>query len=170
MAFKLFGAQGYVSGLDVAFELRDSNGKAWSLETDGSNTVLLHKYGTTKVGAVGTTGRRTNLMTVVDDDSQSFTLAAADIKAGINVHTSTSGAGTVTVDTAANIIADIPLTFDGETIVSYYMNDGTQTATFAVATGTTIMDEENTVPTQTAATLVWRRVTSTTVQLYIVRA
>jgi hypothetical protein len=113
-------------------------------------------------------GRNTEILTVVDDDTQSFTLAAADILAGINVHTSTSGGGTVTVDTAANIIANVPLEKDNECITSYYINDGSQTATFAVASGTTIADVGNTVLTNEAAVLIWRRTSATAVVLYIV--
>jgi len=113
-------------------------------------------------------GRNTEILTAVDDDSQSFTLAAADILAGINIHTSTSGGGTVTVDTAANIIANVPLEKDNECIVSYYINDGNQTATFAVATGTTIANVANTIATNEAAILVWRRTSSTAVVLNII--
>jgi hypothetical protein len=112
--------------------------------------------------------RVTEILTVTDDDSQDMTLAAEDIKKGINVHTSATGGGTVTVDTAANIISKIPLTEDGQSIVSYYINDGDQTATFAVATGTTIADVGNTVLTNEAAVLLWRRTSATTVVLYIV--
>jgi hypothetical protein len=97
-----------------------------------------------------------------------MTLAAADILAGINVHTSVTGGGTVTVDTAANIIAGVPLEKDNECITSYYINDGDQTATFAVASGTTIADVGNTVLTNEAAVLIWRRTSATAVKLYIV--
>jgi hypothetical protein len=113
-------------------------------------------------------GRVTEILTAVDDDSQNMTLAAADILAGINVHTSATGGGTVTVDTAANIIANVPLEKDNECITSYYINDGDQTATFAVATGTTIADVGNTVLTNESAVLIWRRTSATAVVLYIV--
>jgi hypothetical protein len=113
-------------------------------------------------------GRNTEILTVVDDDSQNMTLAAADILAGINVHTSTSSGGTVTTDTAANIIANVPLGKDNESITSYYINDGDQTCTFAAGTGVTIADTGNTVLTNEAAVLVWRRTSSTAVTLYIV--
>ena len=113
-------------------------------------------------------GRNTEILTAVDDDTQSFTLAAADILAGINVHTTTSGGGTVTVDTAANIIANVPLEKDNECITSYYINDGNQTCTFAVATGTTIANVANTIATNEAAILVWRRTSSTAVVLNII--
>jgi len=113
-------------------------------------------------------GRVTEILTVVDDDSRSMTLAAADILAGINVHTSVTGAGTVTVDTAANIIANVPLEKDNECITSYYINDGNQTCTFAVATGTTIANVANTIATNEAAILVWRRTSSTAVVLNII--
>lgn len=113
-------------------------------------------------------GRNTEILTVVDDNSRNMTLAAADILAGINIHTSVTGGGTVTVDTAANIIAGVPLEKDNECITSYYINDGNQTATFAVASGTTIADVGNTVLTNEAAVLIWRRTSATAVVLYIV--
>ncbi len=113
-------------------------------------------------------GRNTEILTVVDDDSRHMTLAAADILAGINVHTSATGGGTVTTDTAANIIANVPLGKDNESITSYYINDGDQTGTFAGGTGVTVADTGNTVLTNEAAVLVWRRTSSTAVTLYIV--
>lgn len=112
-------------------------------------------------------GRISEVLTVVDDNSTNMTLAAADILAGINVHTSVTGAGTVTVDTAANIISGIPLTHDGQCVVSYYINDGNQTVTFAVADGTAIADTGSTILTNEAATLLWRRTSPTAVTLYI---
>jgi len=113
-------------------------------------------------------GRNTEILTVVDDDSQDMTLAAADILAGINVHTSATSGGTVTTDTAANIIANVPLGKNNESITSYYINDGDQTATFAGGTGVTVADTGNTVLTNEAAVLVWRRTSATAVTLYIV--
>ncbi|KKL04012.1 hypothetical protein LCGC14_2620330 [marine sediment metagenome] len=115
-------------------------------------------------------GRRTEILTVVDDNSQHMTLAAADILAGINVHTSTGGGGNVTCDTAANIIAGVPLTVDGQCVLSYYINDGSQTCTFVQDGGATctVADDTNTVLINEAAILLWRRVTSSTVVLYVV--
>jgi hypothetical protein len=123
--------------------------------------------GTTKVQNLN---RVTEVLTVTDDNTQNMTLAAEDIKGGINVHTSTTGGGTVTVDTAANIIAKVPLTEDNQCITSYYINDGDQTATFAADSGATvtIADAGNTVLINEAAVLLWRRTSATAVTLYIV--
>ena len=126
----------------------------------------IHMVGTSAVGIRG--GRQTEIMTVVNDDSQDMTLAAADILAGINVHTSVTSGGTVTSDTAANIIANVPLSADNECILSYYINDGSQTVTFAGGTGVTVADTGNTVLTNEAAVLLWRRTSATAVTLYIV--
>jgi hypothetical protein len=130
---------------------------------------------TAGTGLVATTGgvhvsagTISDTRTVVDDDSQDMTLAAADILAGINMHTSVSGGGTVTCDTAANIIAGVPLSYDGQCVTSYYINDGNQTATFAVASGTTIANVANTVLTNSSATLIWQRTASDAVKLYII--
>ena len=130
--------------------------------------IVVGTRGGTSATKVQNLNRVTEVLTVVDDDSQHMTLAAEDIKGGINVHTSVTGGGTVTADTAANIIAKVPLTEDGQCIVSYYVNDGNQTATFAVAAGTTITNVANTVATNEAATLIWRRTSATAVVLTIV--
>lgn len=126
----------------------------------------IHMVGTSAVGIRG--GRQTEILTVVDDDATNMTLAAADILAGINVHTSVTGAGTVTTDTAANIISGVPLAADNESILSYYINDGSQTVTFAGGTGVTVADTGNTVLINESAVLLWRRVSATAVTLYIV--
>lgn len=114
-------------------------------------------------------GRITEYLTVTDDNSQHLTIAAADILKGVNVHTSTAGGGNATTDTAANIISGIPLTEDGQCIKSYYINDGTQIVTFVAGDGNvTIADDGNTVLTNEAAILIWRRTSSTAVTLYVV--
>lgn len=169
--FNILAALGYPTTQDSAMEIRDKNGRKYSIVADNTSTGILIEGGKVTVASGGIAlkaGRISEVLTVVDDDSQTMTLAAADILAGINVHTSTSGAGTVTVDTGANIIAGVPLTHDGQCVVSYFINDGDQTVTFAVASGTTISDTGNTVLINTGALLVWRRVTSSTVKLYII--
>lgn len=147
--------------------------RGWHNDPDNSRLEIA--FNGTKVahidasGLYNEAGRRTESLTVVDDDSTNMTLAAADIRAGINVHTSVTGAGTVTTDTAANIIANVPLTEDNQSVTSYYINDGNQTVTFAAADGTvTVADTGNTILINEAAVLVWRRTSSTAVTLYIV--
>ena len=144
--------------------------KGWHDDPDNSRLEIF--YEGTKVGHVNASGiyheagRITDSLTVVDDDGTNMTLAAADIAAGINVHTSTSSGSTVTVDTAANIIAGVPLTEDDQCVISYFVNDGSQICTFAVATGTTIADVTNTVLINEAAILLWRRTSATAVVMY----
>jgi len=130
--------------------------------------IVVGTRGGTSATKVQNLNRVTEVLTVTDDNARHLTLAAEDIKGGINVHTTTTGGGTVTVDTAANIIAKVPLTEDNQCITSYYINDGDQTATFAVATGTSIADTGNTVLTNEVAVLLWRRTSATAVTLYIV--
>jgi hypothetical protein len=129
---------------------------------------------TSGTGLVATTGglhvkagRITETLTAVDDNSQNMTLAAADVLAGINIHTTTTSGGTVTTDTAANLISGIPLSEDNQTVMSYYINDGDQTATFAGGTNVTVADTGSTVLTNEAAVLLWRRTSSSAVTLYI---
>jgi len=147
-----------------------TNGWNW----DAANSRLDFGYRGTRVGHLTSTGlilangmRLKETLTAVDDDSQDFTLAAADIVAGINVHTSVTSGGTATTDTAANIIDSVGLAADNQSVVSYYINDGSQTVTFAGGTGVTVADTGSTLLTNEAAVLLWRRTSSTTVALYI---
>ena len=135
--------------------------------TNPALEVVRDGFAITAGGLYVAAGRISETLTVVDDDSTNMTLAAADILAGINVHTSVTGAGTVTVDTAANIISGVPLTADNQCVVSYYVNDGSQTVTFATASGTSIADTGSTILINEAAVLLWRRTSSSAVTLYI---
>jgi hypothetical protein len=132
--------------------------------------IVVGTRGDTSATKVQNLNRVTEVLTVQDTDTRHLTLTAENIKGGINVHTSVTGGGTVTVDTAANIIAKVPLTEDDQCIVSYYVNDGDQTCTFAADSGgtVTLADIGNTVLINEAATLVWRRTSATAVTMYMV--
>lgn len=86
-----------------------------------------------------------------DQDAQNATFLVAQMNKGLLVHTSTTGGGTLTVDTAANIAAAFPEWQVGEVREYYYQNDGNQTVTLTGDTGTTR------VSAQTIATLQGRR-------------
>ena len=159
------------SNLDVV-----NDGTVVATFDDASNDLVLPTNGlTVTAGGVTVTaggiyvaaGRITETLTVTDDNAQNLTLLAADVLAGINVHTTVTSGGTVTTDTAANLISGIPLTADNQSVVSYYINDGNQTATFAGGSGVTVADTGSTVLTNEAAVLLWRRTSSSAVTLYI---
>lgn len=120
-------------------------------------------------GLLVTAGRIREVMTPVDVDTQNHTLTAANIFAGIVVHTSTTGGGTITTDTAVNIVA-AGLTANGQCILCYFINDGDQTDTFAGGEGVTIADTGQTVAENEAAVLLFRRVSATTVTCYVLGA
>ena len=109
-------------------------------------------------------------LSVKDVNARNNTLRAADINGGITVHTSTGGTGTVTTDTAANIIKICSLNNDGEAIKVYYINDGNQTLTFAGGVGVTIADTGQTIGSNESAILLFRRASSSTVVVYTVGA
>lgn len=123
---------------------------------------------------VGTGGKIIHTLTPTDVDAQNNTLTVAQIVAGILVHTSVTGGGTVTTDTAANIIAGSSgvgaLTEDGQCISCLYVNDGNQTLTLAGGTGVTIADATQTLATHESAILIFRRTGATTVTMYTVGA
>lgn len=91
-------------------------------------------------------------LTQEDQDAQNATLLAATLAKGLLVHTSVTGAGTLTTDTGANLDAAFPDWEIGETRVCHYVNDGNQTVTLTGDTGVTR------VSAQTIATLQGRRI------------
>lgn len=113
-------------------------------------------------------------LTATDVDAQTNTLTVAQIVAGIVVHTSVTGAGDVTTDTAANIIMGSGgggvLWANDDTEVCYYINDGNKTLTLVGGTGVTVADDGQTITENEAAVLLFRRTSATTVTVYIIGA
>ena len=111
-------------------------------------------------------------MTVTDNDAQNNTLSVAEWVGGITVHTSTTGGGTVTTDTATNMVAGSGsigvLDANDQCTKHYYINDGDQTLTLAGGTGVTIADAGNTILINEAAILIFCRDSATTGTLYTV--
>lgn len=136
----------------------------------GYQPAIYRKQGGNKL-VVTANGFLTKVMSATDVDAQNNTLTVAQIAGGIVVHTSVTGAGTVTTDTAANIIAGASgvgaLEQDGETVQCYYVNDGSQTLTFSGGTGVTVADTGQTIAADESAILLFRRASATTVTLYI---
>lgn len=91
-------------------------------------------------------------VTRVDVDSQNATLPASTLLAGLLVHTSVTGAGTLTVSTGALLEAAFPEWQVGEVYSCFYLNDGDQTVTLTGDTGTTRLSA------QTIATLQGRMI------------
>ena len=112
-------------------------------------------------------GRITQVLTRTDVDAQNLTISAANFLTGLIVHTSVSGAGTATLDTGVNLIAGLGLTATGQSMNCTYVNDGNQTVTFAVATGTTLTNVGNTVLTNASCTLICRMTAAATVDVTI---
>ena len=142
--------------------------------TAGGATVTAGGVTITAGGLLVTAGRIREVMTATDVDTQNHTLTVANIVAGIVVHTTTTGGGTVTTDTAVNIVAGATgvgaLTANGQTIVCYYVNDGNQTATFQGGDGVTVADTAQTVAENESAILVFLRTSATAVTMYIIGA
>ena len=123
----------------------------------------------TPVATIGTL-RLHEYLTITDVDAQDNTLSAAQIAGGIVVHTSVTAGGTVTLDTVANIIAAFPGIGVGDSVKCYYINDGTEELTLAIATGTTIFDAGQTITANEAAILLVLVTSSTTVTVYSIGA
>jgi hypothetical protein len=113
------------------------------------------------------------LATTAAGTVQNYTLLVAGIVGGVVTQDSTVGGGTVTTDTAANIIAGSggngALQIDGETISCYYINIGSQTLTFAGGTDVTFSDTGNTLLTNESCKLLFVRASATTVTAHIVQ-
>ena len=150
----------------VKVVINDSKGL---VQSAGSNVVIENSL---TVGAEQRLrGRQTQKFAHADADSQNHTLTVAQIKDGLLVHTSTAGAGTLTTPTAAAIIAGDSgvgaLEQNGDSIIMYYMNDGSQTVTVTAGSNVTVLGDAD-VATNTGATLIFRRHSSTTVRCFVV--
>jgi hypothetical protein len=108
--------------------------------------------------------------TVTDTDTQSATLAAAEILKGLYVHTSVTGAGTFTTPTATQIVSGCNLTADNQCISLYYINDGDQVVTLTAGTGVTVADAGQTIAANESAKLIFRRTGTSAVTVYSVGA
>lgn len=95
---------------------------------------LLAKFDPASLGKVSIAQRRS----VSDIDAQNGTLTAARVATGIIVHTSVTGAGTLTFDTGANYDTQFPDCQVGDVIEFDLFNDGNQTVTLAADAGPTI--------------------------------
>lgn len=110
-------------------------------------------------------------LALVDVDAQHNVLTAAQITSGIVVHTSATGAGTCSIDSAANIIAGTPaLATTNDTVEVFYINDGNQTVTLAAGTGITIVTASQTLATNESALLLFQRTSATAVSVYVLGA
>ena len=109
---------------------------------------------------------------VSDIDAQNGTLTAARIATGIIVHTSVTGGGTLTFDTAANIIAAFPGIQVGEVVKCYLINDGDQTVTLAADGGGTVTmgDADQTLAINESCLLLILMTGSATVTVYMIGA
>ena len=109
----------------------------------------------------------------VNVDARHHILRVADVNAGILVHTSETGAGTLTMPVAADIIGGVTgsgqLVNNGDCVKVYYINDGNQTVTVAADSGATctINNAANTILTNEGATLLLRRTSGTALTVYI---
>lgn len=107
-------------------------------------------------------------VTVTDVDTQNHTLTAAEFRGGIVVHTSNTGAGTITFDNATNLRSILELSSDDEVAKCLYVNDGDQDVTLNGGTPEGVVYKTNpTIPPGGTATLMVRRESSGTMEVYI---
>lgn len=104
------------------------------------NGVLVFKTTATGVAisSIGPGLPRKSLVRV-DIDAQSGTITAANMVSGLIVHTSVTGAGTITTDTGTAIDAAFASLAVGDSLDIYYVNDGTQTVTLTGAAGCVVL-------------------------------
>ena len=119
--------------------------------TDGSGKIGLQSIGLT------------------NQDEQNSTFTAAEFATGLILHTSVTGAGAVTFDTAANLIAGLGLTADNLSARCYYVNDGNQDVTLngGTPTGVTYLNNP-TVAAENGGSMVVRRTGAAAVSVFYV--
>ena len=166
---------GNIKGLDL--ELTEDATVAGTLGVTGATTLTgaLASNGDVTLGdaqadKVLINGKlvRGNI-TRTDVDTETATITAAQFLGGLIVHTTTGTTGTVTMDTAANLISTLELENDGEIATCYYVNDGGQTATITgSSTGVTYITNNIDVITQTSTIIVVLRTGSAAVSVFTV--
>ena len=104
-------------------------------------------------------------LTEVDVSAQNATLPAATLAKGLLVHTSATGAGTLTVDTGANLDTAFPEWQIGETMRCHYVNAGNQTVTLTGASGTTALSAQ-TIATLQARTVYFLKTAAATYSVW----
>ena len=139
----------------------------------GTSALTAASLAITTSGLLVSAGRIRESMEVSNVDARHVTLTVERIHKGIILHTSVTGAGTATSDTAANIIAGhgglAPLTANGQTIECLYVNDGNQDVTFAVDTGVTLANGSSpTIPQKGAARILFIRTGAAAVSMFVI--
>ena len=119
-------------------------------------------------GNLTVNGRIIQTMTETDIDAQNGTISAAIVNNGFLIHTSVTGAGTLTTDTAENYISNCGLSSDNQCISFYIINDGDQEVTIAGGTGVTIKDAGQKIAENESAHLIIRRTASDACVVYII--
>ena len=132
------------------------------------NADITRVYAAQDGGATVYCGRVIETMSATGVTAQNHTVTAANINSGILIHTTTTGPGVLTTDTATNIISTCGLDTDGDCATMYYINDGTQLATFAAGTGVTIGFCCQYIASKKTAKFIFRRTGGSAVTLYIV--
>jgi hypothetical protein len=125
------------AGSGLALTVISSGGnESLTEDAKGSGTISL---GNTSTGLValgrGSTKQAIQSSTKTSLATQNITPTAAQLLGGYIAHASVTGAGTATLDTAANIDAAISGVTTGDMFNCYYANTGTQTVTITTNTG-----------------------------------
>lgn len=98
--------------------------------------------------------------------AQNSTPTAAQLLGGLIDHVSATGAGTATLDTAANLDAAYPNAQIGDMFPCYFANTGNQTVTITTNTGLTLKGTAA-VPTLKNALLLFRKTGAAAWTVYI---
>ena len=136
----------------------------------GTNTAMAFANNGTTTFSFNTVneGRIVEHLEVVDEADADATLLVAEMKKGIILHTTATTARTTTTDTAANIIAGIPLTANNQCVKVHYINDGTHDVIFAGGTGVTIADTAQRCPTDGGVLLIFQRTGASAVKMFCI--
>lgn len=131
-------AQAAGSGVAIAATSSGTN-EAISLEGKGSGAVNIGGVSTGPI-CLGRGGKNALVVgnTLTSIATQNSTPTAAQLLGGIIEHASTTGAGTATLDTGANLSTAVPGVTVGDTFEVIYDNTGTQTVTITTNTGLTL--------------------------------
>ena len=154
-----------LENLDRALNLEGSDLTVNTLTSDGAIVV-------TAGGLLVTAGRIREAKEKADLNAQDGTLTVERISKGILLHTTATGASTLTSDTAVNIVAGHSgvgaLTADNQCIECIVVNDGNQNLDFAAASGVTLLNGTSpVVASKGACRIVFQRTSATAVNMIV---
>ena len=162
-----------LENLDRALNLEGSDLTVNTLTSDGAIVATTGGVTVTAGGLLVTAGRIREAKEKADLDAQDGVLTVERISKGVLLHTTATGASTLTSDSATNIVAGHSgvgaLTANHQCIECVVVNDGNQNLDFAAGSGVTFLNggASPVVAANGACRIIFQRTSATAVNMIV---